>query len=80
MLLTVKGLSPGMAWAITEKYPTPYLLKKTYEDIPRDNQNEKEKALEKILVGLSYDNPCPKKLPPGISKIIGHLFTDLSLN
>ena len=80
MLLTVKGLSPGMAWAITEKYPTPYLLKKAYEDIPRGSQIEKEKAIEKILVGLLYDNPCPKKLPPGISKIIGHLFTDLSLN
>lgn len=80
MLITVKGLSSGMAWAITGKYPTPRMLKKAYDSISNENPKDKEKAIEKILAGIPYDYPAPKKVPPGIAKIIGHLFSDASLN
>ena len=80
MLLSVKGLSPGMAWAITEKYPTPLLLWRAYEEIGNENGKEREKMMEKVLAGIPYDYPVPKKIPPGIAKIVGHLFSDLSLN
>jgi len=80
MLMSIKGLSPGMSWAITEKYPTPLLLKRAYEGTDVEDGKEREKALEKVLAGIPYDHPVPKKIPPGIAKMVGHLFSDLSLN
>ena len=80
MLVSVKGLSPGMAWAITEKYPTPLLLRRAYEGVDNEASKDKEKIAEKILAGIPYDYPVPKKIPPGIAKIIGHLFSDKLLN
>ena len=80
MLMSIKGLSPGMAWAITEKYSTPLLLWRAYEEIDNENGKEREKIIEKVLAGIPYDFPVPKKIPPGIAKIVGHLFSDLSLN
>ena len=80
MLMSIKGLSPGMAWAITEKYPTPLLLKNAYKDVEYENTKEKEKAVEKILAGIPYDHPVPKKIPPSMAKTVGHLFSELSLN
>ena len=80
MLVSVKGLSPGMAWAISERYPTPHLLRSAYEDIANENLKEREKEVEKVLAGIPYDYPLSKKVPPGIAKIVGHLFSDASLN
>merc|ERR1719273_2613627 len=80
MLMSIKGLSPGMAWAITEHYPTPLLLRNAYKDIDGENAKEKEKAVEKILAGIPYDHPVTKKIPPSMAKTVGHLFSELSLN
>ena len=79
MLMSIKGLSPGMAWAITEKYPTPLMLKNAYKDIASDNLKDKEKAIEKVLAGIPYDHPVPKKIPPSMAKTVGFLFCELSL-
>ena len=79
MLMSIKGLSPGMAWAITEKYPTPLMLKNAYKDIVSDNAKDKDKAIEKVLSGIPYDYPVPKKIPPSMAKTVGYLFSELSL-
>ena len=80
MLVCVKGLSPGMAWAITEKYPTPRLLSVAYQCLNCDNSSDTKKAIENFLAGIPYDQPVPKKLPPSVAKIVGHLFNDKLLN
>ena len=68
-----------MAWAITEKYPTPLMLKNAYKDVVSDNAKDKDKAIEKVLSGIPYDYPVPKKIPPSMAKTVGYLFSELSL-
>ena len=79
MLMSIKGLSPGMAWAMTEKFPTPLMLKNAYKDVASDNLKDKEKAIERVLAGIPYDHPVPKKIPPSMAKTVGFLFSELLL-
>lgn len=69
MLICQRGLSAGMAWAITGKFPTLSSLKSTYEKAASENE------AVKLLVGIPYDNGT-KKIPASVSKTIYHLFND----
>ena len=66
------GLSPGMAWAITEKYPTPALLREGYTNCSSDEEREC------LLTGMVYDGT--KKLPKAVSKAVSWLYNDSHLN
>lgn len=70
MLICQRGLSAGMAWAITSKYPTLRCLKDAYENADVDK--------EKLLVGIPYDNGS-KKIPLSVSKTLCYLFNDTEL-
>ena len=72
MLICQKGLSAGMAWAITSNYPTIKSLKLAY------NNCASEKDRESLLVGIPYDGG--KKVPLSVSKTLHHLFNDSELN
>jgi hypothetical protein len=72
MLICQKGLSSGMAWAITEKYPTPCALKAAFEDCD-DGEDEK------LLAGITYERG-KKKIPLSISKTIALVFKETILN
>ena len=73
MLICQRGLSAGMAWGITGKYPTPRCLKTAYENC--DNESEKEK----LVAGIPYDNGT-KKIPLTVSKTLCYLFNDVELH
>jgi len=73
MLICQSGLSPGMAWAITEKYPTIRTLSTAFEEC--DSEMEREA----LLTGLPYENNA-KKVPSSVSKIVYFLFNDEELN
>jgi hypothetical protein len=70
MLICQKGLSAGMAWAITAEYPTLYTLKRAYN---RRCQDEDEK--ERLVAGIPYDNGR-KKIPLSASKTLSWLFNE----
>ena len=72
MLVCLKGLSPSMSWAVTEKYPTPAALWLGYQSL----HDEAEK--EKLLAGIPYDDG--KKIPLAVSKNIYWLYNSSVLN
>ena len=61
-----------MAWAITDEYPTPALLKEGYDMCQSDEDRES------LLSGLYYDGG--KKLPKAVSKAVSWLYNDRLLN
>ncbi len=69
MLICQKGLSSGMAWAITDKYPTISALKLAYKRC--DNDEEREK----MVAGIPYDNG-KKKIPISVSRTLSWLFNE----
>ncbi len=72
MLICQRGLSAGMAFAISCKYPTIRSLKMAYDQC----QSEEEKV--KLVAGILYDNNT-KKIPISVSKTLHHLFNDVEL-
>ncbi len=71
MLVCQKGVSSGMAWAITEKYPTPSALKAAFDHCGHGED-------EKLLAGLTYERG-KKKVPMSISKTIALVFKETNL-
>ena len=69
MLICQKGLSAGMAWAITDKYPTVRALKRAFNACRSDEEREK------LVSGIPYDNGR-KKIPASTSKTLFALFCD----
>ena len=67
------GLSPGMAWAITDVYATPALLKEAYLSCRSADD------MESLLCGLPYDDST-KKLPKAVSKAVAWLYNETPLN
>ena len=72
MLVSMKGLSPGMAWAITSKYGTPAMLNEAYRQCASESERQA------LLTGLVYDDR--KKLPGAVSKTLCWLYNDSQLN
>jgi len=85
MIYCLKGLSPGMAWAITEHFPTPYILYQQFKRIKESSttkkQEDKEKEINTMLKRVvgTYDSPLNKSFPQGIAKTLAKLFTSSSL-
>lgn len=61
-----------MAWAITEKYPTPSSLKSAYDKCEEGED-------EKLLSGITYEKG-KKKIPSSISKTVALIFKETHLN
>lgn len=72
MLIQIKGMSVDRALAIVNKYPTPALLKKAYDENPGVKG-------EKLLATLQFGDSS-KCIGPTLSKIIHQLFTLKSFN
>ncbi|KAF5301832.1 hypothetical protein FQA39_LY10617 [Lamprigera yunnana] len=68
-LLQLKGMSVEKALAIVEKYPTPLLLYRAY-------QNISQSCDENLLANLQYGK-LNKKIGPVISKVVHKLFTSM---
>jgi len=64
-----------MAWAITDKYPTPSMLKRAYDECGGNDDDPRKQAL---LSGLLYDDR--KKLPATVSKTLCWLYNKDQLN
>jgi hypothetical protein len=69
MLISQKMVTPAMAWAITQKYPTPKILNEAFKN---------SEDQEKLLLGLPYESG-KKKISSAVSRTISLLFNETNL-